>query len=546
MEFNLNNKIVELLNKRGYNSEDELEEFLSKRPKKTYDPFLLPDMEAGVDLILSAIENDEKIFIYGDYDADGVTSVSLLMDVLKELTDKVSYYIPSRFDEGYGLNKEAIDKIRKAGADLIVTVDCGSVSYEEVEHAKAIGLNILVTDHHSMGGKIADCLLINPLSPKSRYPFKYLAGVGVAFKLAQAIVIATGLPKEVLSRNLDLVAIGTIGDVVPLVDENRTLVKYGLRAMRITSRIGLKLLMEKMNVNMNSINSERVAFSLVPPINASGRMKNAYGSAKLLQAKDVSKAEVFADEVVSRNNERKEEQLKLYNEIMQDISEQDVKDKGFLLLRREEAHEGVAGIVAGRLKDRFKVPVIIVTRVEDNVYKGTGRTVESINLYDMLSMSKEYYLNFGGHKAACGFSVESDNLDIIESNCTEYISKLREKTPGVEDELPSSDIILNADEIDCNLIEQIEMLEPFGRGNEKPNVEIKVIPRNISKMGSTGNYIRFGAETSQGEIKCVIFRNADIIGSKIEEGKSATLVGPIKRESFKGQEYIQMEVLDVK
>ena len=241
----LNYKILEYLNTLGYETEEELSEFLSDKPRKTYDPFLLLNMDAGVDLILSAIEDDETICVYGDYDADGITSVTLLTDVLSELTEKVFYYIPSRFDEGYGLNRDAILRIREAGADAVVTVDCGSVSGDEVRYARELGMKVLVTDHHTVVKEsAAECPLINPIQEDCPYPFSYLAGVGVALKLAQALVDSAGLDRTVLTRNLDLVGIGTIGDIVPLVDENRTWAKYGIRMINLGRRKGLRALME--------------------------------------------------------------------------------------------------------------------------------------------------------------------------------------------------------------------------------------------------------------------------------------------------------------
>ena len=219
----LNHKILEYLNTLGYDTEEELSEFLSDKPRKAYDPFLLLDMDPGVDLILSAIDEGETVCVYGDYDADGITSVALLTDVLSELTGDVFYYIPSRFDEGYGLNREALYKIREAGAGLVITVDCGSVSAEEVRYGESLGLKMVVTDHHTAVKELApDCPFINPAREDCPYPFNYLAGVGVAFKLAQALADSAGLDRRVLTGNLDLVGIGTIGDIVPLRDENRT------------------------------------------------------------------------------------------------------------------------------------------------------------------------------------------------------------------------------------------------------------------------------------------------------------------------------------
>jgi len=258
-----------------------------------------------VDLILSAIENDEKICIYGDYDADGITSTSVLMEVLSHLTKNLSYYIPKRFDEGYGLNKDALDKIKNAGVDLVITVDCGSVSVDEVEHAKLIGLKILVTDHHTVVDKVADCLVINPVQPGCPYPFKQLAGVGVAFKLAQALAAETGLPKSVINRTLDLVGIGTIGDIVPLVDENRTLAKYGIRAINVTKRPGLEALIEGISLHKGNISSENVSFVIVPHLNASGRMEDAKIAANLMMTKSEERIEAGVEKLITYNTERK-------------------------------------------------------------------------------------------------------------------------------------------------------------------------------------------------------------------------------------------------
>ena len=237
----INPKILDLLNDRGYKSEEEILEFLSMRPKKTYDPFLLLNMAEGVDLVLSAVENEERICIYGDYDADGVTATSILLEFLSNITSNLSYYIPSRFDEGYGLNKTAMEKICKAGVDLVITVDCGSVSREEVEYGKNLGLKILVTDHHRADNeRLPRCPVINPNQPDCEYPFKGLAGCGVAFKLAQAVARTIGMQSQTYNNTLDLVAIGTIADVMPLIDENRTLVKYGLMRLNSANREPLK------------------------------------------------------------------------------------------------------------------------------------------------------------------------------------------------------------------------------------------------------------------------------------------------------------------
>lgn len=306
-----------LLETRGISSEEEIKEFLSDRPQKTYDPFLLLNMEAGVDLLLSEIKNNAKICIYGDYDADGVTSVCILSHVLSMLTDDYTYYIPSRFDEGYGLNKEAVRRIYESGVSLIVTVDCGSVSWEEVEYAKALGMKVIVTDHHSIDDVRADCILINPKQQECRYPFKSLAGCGVAFKLAQAILQKAGLPKSAVNDVLDLAAIGTVGDVVSLTDENRTIVKYGLNRINSGSRESLAKLCRA--ISLKWVSSENIAFGIAPHINAAGRMAGAAEAVELFTSKDETLIDEKVENLVYYNGQRKKKQEEAYNQGMKMI-----------------------------------------------------------------------------------------------------------------------------------------------------------------------------------------------------------------------------------
>ena len=302
---NVNPIVLEILAMRGITGDLEITEFIAEKPKKTYDPFLLPDMEAGVDLILNTIEQKKKICIYGDYDADGVTSVSILMGFLGELTDNLEYYIPNRIEEGYGLNKEAIRKIHQGGAGLIITVDCGSVSYDEVELAKNLGMQVLVTDHHSITDVKADCLMINPKRHDCTYPFRELAGCGVAFKLTQALQKKTGLPKSIMNRGLDMVALGTIADVVPLLDENRTLVKHGMNIISSGYRPGLASLIKGISFNLKELRSDNIAFGVAPHINAAGRMGDAKVAAQLMLEKRQNNIDAQVRKLIDFNRQRK-------------------------------------------------------------------------------------------------------------------------------------------------------------------------------------------------------------------------------------------------
>ena len=541
--MDINPKIIDLLRRRGITTDEEIEEFFSDKPKETYDPFLLPDMEEGVDLILSACDNGEKICIYGDYDADGVTSTVILTEVLSQLTDNIIQYIPSRFDEGYGLNKNAIDTIKSAGADLIVTVDCGSVSVEEVEYAKSVGLKIMVTDHHRIEDRQADTILINPARKDSEYPFRYLAGCGVAFKLAQAITDTCGLPKRKLTETLDLVALGTIGDIVPLVSENRMLVKYGLRAINTSRREAIRVLIEKTGLTPGNIKCENVSFVLVPHINAAGRMKSAALALKLFLAKDTDRISQYADELIKCNSERKRLQEDVFSKACE-IVEDKYKDDAFLLVDLEHAHEGVTGIAAGKLKEKYHVPAVIVTDNGDGTLKGTGRSPEGIDLYRLLKSEEKWFVNFGGHAAACGFTMEKEGLDEMRSDLRKTSSDMRDEDPSLFKHTVTADIELEPEEMTTDFAAQLELLEPCGKQNERPLISVRGIPEQVTRMGAEGKFLRFTVRTEPGYFTCLVFRNtenvSDMLYDSERRGTHLTFTGVMSNHEWNGNVSVQL------
>ncbi|HZK61832.1 MAG TPA: single-stranded-DNA-specific exonuclease RecJ, partial [Anaerovoracaceae bacterium] len=504
----INSIVRELLNKRGVSEEKDILEFLSEKPKKTYNPFLLLNMEAGVDLILSTIKNRDKICIYGDYDADGITSVAVMMEILSNLTDRLEYYIPSRFDEGYGLNKEAIQKIKNLGSKLIITVDCGSVSFEEAEFAKKLDLDIIITDHHNLTDKIPDCLLINPKQKNCKYPFKDLAGCGVAFKLAQAIQEKAGLPKVVLSDLLDLVGIGTIGDIVPLVDENRTLVKYGIKAINNSKRQGLVKLIKETGLKYGEVNSENIAYVIVPHLNSAGRITKPEIAVELLISKDLHLQTEAVNSLISSNKERKKLQEKAFLECIAIIEEFHLKDN-FKIIFAEEAHEGITGIVAGKIKDKYERPTIIVTKSGDYL-KGTGRSVKNIDIYKILKDVAELFEKFGGHSGACGFMMKRENLSQLRYSLEKEVNELYSKDSLLFSLEKEIDLEFIGKEIDAALVMELEKLAPFGNLNEKPVFQIKHVKmNNILFMGADNNHLRFNSCCSDGtELRCVLFNDA--------------------------------------
>lgn len=536
-------EIYELLHKRGLQTEQEIAEFLSDKPQKTYDPFLLLNMEAGVDLILSAIEDDERICIYGDYDADGITSTAVMTEVLSQLTENLTYYIPSRFEEGYGLNCGALDRIKAAGTDLVVTVDCGSVSCEEVEYAKAIGLKILVTDHHTMTDKGADCLIINPMQPGCPYPFKHLAGVGVAFKLAQAIAAETGLPKSVVNRTLDLVGVGTIGDIVPLVDENRTLAKYGIRALNVTARPGFTQLIEGVSLRRGGITSEQISYVLVPHLNASGRIRSARIGTALLMEKDGTKASERVQTLIDCNEERKRLQNETY-EICRKKVEKEYLQDSFLVIELPDAHEGITGIVAGKIKDVYHRPAVIVTPAQEGCLKGTGRSIDGVNIYQLLKENERLFERFGGHAAACGFTMKAENLQKLRENLNRSMAALTARNPEILNQRITAELDLSGDQICLELAEQIQLLEPFGCENPRPLIRVEMRPVSVKKMGNKGQYTRFTGILDNGrEVQCVIFRNASAYDELLQEAAVIRVTGELQSQNWNSRQYLQITVI---
>ena len=538
----LNPIIIKLLENRGITDEGDILEFLSDKPKKTYDPFLLLNMEKGVDLILSGIKAGRKICIYGDYDADGITSVSLMTRILSPLSENLTYYVPSRFEEGYGLNKAAIGSIRDKGADIIITVDCGSSSYDEVIYAKELGLSVIVTDHHNTAGKIPECVVINPKQPGCGYPFKQLAGVGVAFKLAQAIQKKAGLPKSALVEVLDLVAIGTVGDIVPLIDENRTLVKYGLTELNLLKRKGVRRLAETVYNRNGGISSDVVAYILVPHLNAAGRMLSADSAVDILISDDDEAIRENVAGLVENNKLRKKVQEETYKKCVEIINKQHSEDK-CLLIRSDEAHEGTAGIVAGKIKDEYGKPAIIVTPSGD-MYKGTGRSPESVNLYELLARFEHLFVKFGGHAGACGFLIEEKNLNALVQGLKDRMDEMFNACPEIFDERYSFDAEIPGGEVTAGLFDLIERLAPFGNQNKKPVFLIRDIRAgNIAYLGEDGRHLQFSANCPDGGVlQCVLFNKAEKYKSIIESGVPVDIFGTIESQVWNNSRRIQFFV----
>jgi len=540
--------IRQILNKRGITEEADIHEFLSEKPSLTYDPFLLKNLEAGVDFLLSAVKLGRKICIYGDYDADGVTSVSLLLEILSHLTDNLTYYIPSRFDEGYGLNKDAIRTIGEQGCDLILTADCGSVSWEEVEYGKSLGIDFIVTDHHNINERPADCILINPKQEDCSYPFKHLAGCGVAFKLAQGIQRKAGLPKSVLNEVLDLVAIATIGDIVPLLNENRTLTRYGMRVIDSRRRPGLAWLIKAVGLTNEKIKSENIAYIIVPHLNAAGRLLDARVGVELLTAKDERKIEECVSILIKNNCERKKIQEEAFLKCKEIISAELSGDL-FYVIAPKDVHEGIAGIVAGKIKEEFGRPAIIVTESsEEGLLKGTGRSIDGMNLYELLKKHDELFLKFGGHAGACGFLMEAGNLGELRARLNREAEALYRENPGLFDQSLPIDLVIEEEDVDLDLAMELEKLAPFGCQNERPLFQIKgVRPTDVNFMGPEKQHVRFSGLGARGKkVPCVLFRKAQEYCGLLQKGEAFDLAGYPDINVWNGETKIQFVLRSIK
>ena len=543
----LNETIIRLLNNRGIISEEDIAEFLSDKPQKTYDPSLLDDISAGVDLILSEIRKGTKICIYGDYDADGITSTSLMLSVLGHLMPKerLDYYIPSRFEDGYGLNMEAVKHIAESGAGMIITVDCGSVSSEEVAYARELGMKIVVTDHHNITDKMADCPLINPKKPGNSYPFRELSGCGVAFKTAQVIQQRAGLPKSVLTEVLDLVAIGTIGDIMPLTDENRTMVKFGLKMINMGRRPGLRKLIEGAGLKTGAITSENVGFVIVPHLNASGRIEDASQAVRLLTAEEgYSGIEEIVEDLLYKNRERKRLQAEAYKSCTAGLDCNNLQD--FLLIESKDAHEGIAGIACGRIKDTYYRPSAIMTPTGSHgeLLKGTCRSIDGVNLYQLLKKYEDLFEKFGGHGAACGFTMKKENLEPLREGLLADMAELAASEPELFVRKYPVDMKLGMNDINIAFAEQLELLAPFGNGNPKPLFEIEnVTMGDVRFMGNENQHVRFMACDREGKsVQCVLFNHAADYGRLYYTKRPFDLIGHLECQIWQGAKRLQFMV----
>jgi len=528
----------------------KIKQFLNPDYRKdSHDPFLFEDMQAAVDLIIKHIKEQNRIVVYGDYDADGVTATAVLAETLETLKGKVDIYIPDRVSQGYGLNKKAIDGLAELESKLIITVDSGIRNKEEVEYAINIGLDIIVTDHHAPAEnkeELPDCLIINPMMANEKYPFKYLSGVGVAFKLAKALISESKLAKadkqKLENKILDLVAIGTIADCVNLLSENRLLVKQGLGIINQQKRPGLTELIKVAQIN-SQIDSWNIAWQIAPRLNVAGRLEHANTAYQLLVTKNNNEAQTIARRLNDKNIERQKITEEIVDYCNNFIEKEMLNDRILILVCPEIKKpwpEGVIGLVASRLCEQYSRPVIVITKVNKE-FKGSGRSIDEFNIIKAIEQISDNLVKFGGHAGACGFTINS------EDKLNSFIKKIK-KIANQElkkVDLKSKIVIekeLDLQEINEELIKDLERFAPFGEANPRPKfVSRNVQIRDIMNMGINGQHIKFRVNG----LWALAFGQASQ-WQDLRIGDKVDMVYYAEINEFNGRSKVQLKIVDIK
>ena len=538
-KHNISTLLAKILINRNIVDEEEINVFLNPKRNNFHDPFLMLDMDKAVDRIIKAIKNKEKTIIYGDYDVDGITSITVLKKFLSERGLEVDYYIPNRLEEGYGLNKDAIQEIAKQGYTLMITVDCGISGINEIEMANSLGIETIITDHHEQLDSLPQAYcIINPKRKDNTYPFRGLAGVGVVFKLIQAISIKLGLDEKAYLKYLDIVCIGTISDIVPLVDENRVIAKLGLMLVKVTKNIGLKELITQ--TGYSNIDSSMVSFGIAPRINACGRMGKQEEALKLFITDDKNEANEITKKLNEYNIQRQEKEKNIFEQAIKKLENNNVEELNSIVLAGENWHNGVIGIVASRLTEKYFKPTILIC-IEGDEGKGSGRSIPGIDLHQALVESSQYLKKYGGHEMAVGLSLEKNKIEDFRKHFEEIL-----KEKNVKQILPVINIDCEITKKDLNkeTIEQIKLLEPYGEKNKPPLVVYKNLKITSIRALSEGKHLKIELKDGNENISAIGFN----LGELSEEyliGDKVDIVGNLELNSYNGQERIQINLKDI-
>lgn len=540
---NLPLAVAVILMNRGI-SDEVVDAYLKKSLESIHNPFMMGDMEKAADRILAANKDKEKIVIYGDYDVDGITATAILYKFLKSIGADVDYYIPDRISEGYGINIMAVNRLARAGVKLMITVDCGITAVGEVAFAKTQGLDVVITDHHTCKDELPDAVaVVNPKREDSTYPFSGLAGVGVAFKLVLALAIRLGKnTKDTFLEYVDLAALGTVADVVPLIDENRVIVSKGLKIIENTKNEGIKALLNVAGVSGKALDSTTLAFSLAPRLNACGRLENAKIAVELLTCEDSEKAYEIATHLDEINRKRQAIEQKIYEEALYETGTFE-KEQLVYVLSGENWHHGVVGIVASKICEKLYRPCILIS-CENGKGKGSGRSVPEMNLFDALSDSDDILTQFGGHSQAAGLSINADKIDEFR----EKINVYAKKNIDIQNLVPKLkiDCNLTGDSLTITAAKMLSVLEPFGEANENPVFSacgLKVV--SAAAMGQDGKHLRIRLTDGKNVFGAVGFGMGDYV-DELKAGDVLDIAFTMNVNIYQGTETLQLILKDIK
>lgn len=530
-----------LMNIRGLDDAAHLREFLGEGEPLS-DPFLLKDMDKAAARITHAVDNMEKIAVYGDYDADGVTSTAMLYSYLETRGADVIFYIPQREGEGYGMNMGAVEYLKEQGVSLIVTVDNGISSVQEVARANELGIDVVVTDHHRPQEILPDAVaVVDAYRPDDTSPYKHFSGVGIAFKLLMALEDGAGDVEDLLEAYSDLAAIGTIGDIVPLTGENRTLIRAGLERLSQSDRPGVQALLENAGIAGKALTSTNVAFTLVPRINATGRMGAPERAVRLLISGYEEEAEVLSEEICADNEERRRVEAEIAEVAFADIEAKGYMKDRVVVVDGENWHHGVIGIVASRVTERCGKPCMIISRGETEA-KGSGRSIEGFSLFEAICACGDLLIKFGGHPMAAGITLKPENIEAFRKRINRYAA---ERFPQMPTQTVTLDCKLNPAALSVSMAQSLTQLEPFGNGNPQPvfglfNMELS----NVTPVGG-GGHLRLTLEKNGAVITAMRFNTKPEelpyhIGDKID------LAVQLEAREFRGQPSLTVIVRDMK
>ena len=538
----LDRLVAAILCVRGF-SPEEARTFVKKDIACLHDPFLLKDMDKAVIRIKSALENKEKITVYGDYDADGVTSSTILVLCLKELGGIVDYYIPDRETEGYGISKASIDFLVQRGTRLIVSVDCGITAVEECKYASSLGIDTIITDHHECSDIIPDAVaVIDPKQDDCNYPFKALAGVGVALKVCQALLKDKMSYYDVLLKYSDLTAIGSVADIVPLVDENRIICDVGLKKIKEHTNVGIKALFDVAGVDMDTVNTTKIGFVIAPRINAAGRLESAQRAIDLFLCDNYEEAYKIAKDLSDFNTQRQNIEIQILKEAEEMFLEK-YKDDKIVVLCNKEWHHGVVGIVSSRLTKKYMKPCILLSQCPESNYKGSGRSIEGFSLYDALDYCKDLLVTFGGHELAVGLNIEFSKIDEFRLRINEYADKY------LSDELSISTVVADCElrgrHLNLQSAEQLSVLQPFGAGNPQPQFYVKdMLVQKAYCIGNEKQHLKLTLCKDGVTVDAIAFG----FGHKnnIAFNDTVSVICQLDINDFRNVRSVQLRIIDIK